>query len=254
MNAMMGAKLRAEFRTPRIGLALQVLIAALAIGTIAGFLFYLFPEIDLNASALFYDGTAFSGLRTPTIGFIRTILLNTNIVIYATALSGLVLAVTLKRSILHVSAPKWFFVLVCLIAGPGFVANTIFKDNWGRARPSHVVEFGGTKAYSAAAMPSDQCERNCSFVAGEASTFYVAFFAAAFVFPAFAGRLIAAGIGAGTLAGLVRMSQGAHFLSDVVFAGVAMAAVVALIQLIFQAVEHNSARQRAEAAGTRTRS
>jgi hypothetical protein len=40
MNVMMGAKLRAEVQTPRIGLALQVLIAALAIETIAGLLFY----------------------------------------------------------------------------------------------------------------------------------------------------------------------------------------------------------------------
>ena len=43
MNVMMGAKLlRADSRTPPIGLALQVLIAALAVGTIAGFPFYLF--------------------------------------------------------------------------------------------------------------------------------------------------------------------------------------------------------------------
>lgn len=52
----------------------------------------------------------------------------------------------------------------------------------------------------------------------------------------------------GTIAGFL------FYPSDVVFAGVAMAAVVALIQLIFQAFEHNSARQRVEAAGTRTRS
>lgn len=42
MNVMMGAKLRAEFQSPRIGLAPQVPIMTLAIGTIAGFLFYLF--------------------------------------------------------------------------------------------------------------------------------------------------------------------------------------------------------------------
>jgi hypothetical protein len=40
MNVMMGAKLRSEIQTPRIGLALQALIAALAVGTIAGLLFY----------------------------------------------------------------------------------------------------------------------------------------------------------------------------------------------------------------------
>ena len=39
MNVMMGAKLRAEVQTPRIEFALQVLIAALAIGTISGLLF-----------------------------------------------------------------------------------------------------------------------------------------------------------------------------------------------------------------------
>ena len=46
-----------------------------------------------------------------------------------------------------------------------------------------------------------------------------------------------AGIIAGSLAGLVRMMQGAHFLSDVIFAAITMALIAAAVQLIFEAVE-----------------
>ena len=31
------------------------------------------------------------------------------------------------------------------IFGCGLIANLYFKDTWGRARPSYIVEFGGEK-------------------------------------------------------------------------------------------------------------
>jgi lipid A 4'-phosphatase len=45
-----------------------------------------------------------------------------------------------------------------------------------------------------------------------------------------------AGVLAGLFSGLVRLSQGAHFLSDIVFAGVVMAATVAGIYLLFDLI------------------
>ena len=61
--------------------------------------------------------------------------------------------------------------LIRFIVGPvigcGLIANFYFKDNWGRARPINIQEFGGEKL-----IPSyniDQCERNCSWISGEAS-------------------------------------------------------------------------------------
>ena len=103
----------------------------------------------------------------------------------------------------------------------------------GRGR-FQIVEFGGTKSYTPPLTPSDQCAHNCSFVAGEASTIYVTFFALAFLFPSRGRQLIAAGIVAGSLAGLVRMAQGAHFLSDVIFAGVTMALTTVALYIVFE--------------------
>ena len=66
----------------------------------------------------------------------------------------------------------WFLVAV-LVVGPGLVANSIFKDNWGRARPREVVELGGTKPFTPPLLPATSCSRNCSFVSGEASSMFV---------------------------------------------------------------------------------
>lgn len=113
------------------------------------------------------------------------------------------------------------FLLMCLALGPGLVVNTIFKDNWGRARPSQVVELGGTKQFTPPLVMSNQCEKNCSFVSGHAS---VGFFIAAFALLAGAKRtrvLIYSGaVVLGLLVGLSRMAMGGHFFSDVIYSGI----------------------------------
>ena len=84
--------------------------------------------------------------------------------------------------------------------------------------------------------PSNQCDYNCTFVSGEASSIYVIFFAAAFLLRRHARRMIALGVVFGSLAGLTRIAQGGHFLSDVVFAGVFMALTAACLQLLFDTI------------------
>lgn len=58
---------------------------------------------------------------------------------------------------------------------------------------------------------------------------FVIFYGVALIIPQWSSILIAAGTVAGIAAGMVRMAQGAHFLSDVVFAGVFMALTVACV-------------------------
>ena len=109
--------------------------------------------------------------------------------------------------------------LIGLIIGPivgsGIIANWYFKDQWGRARPVHISEFGGDKYFTQAFVRSDQCERNCSWISGESS--------AAFSF--FVGTLIlknplffVINLVFGIVVSFCRISMGGHFLSDNLFA------------------------------------
>jgi lipid A 4'-phosphatase len=136
---------------------------------------------------------------------------------------------------------KWFgsaqarcwFMIAALIVGPGIVANLVFKDNMGRARPRDVVEFGGSKVFTPPLVPSRECPRNCSFVSGEASSMFAAFFALALLLPQYRLGLLAAGVTMGIMIGAIRIVQGAHFLSDVLFAGIFMALTVSLLHIAF---------------------
>ena len=49
----------------------------------------------------------------------------------------------------------------------------------GPARPKHIVAFGGSKLFTPALQPTDQCKRNCSFVSGEACSVFAPFYAVA---------------------------------------------------------------------------
>ncbi len=249
MGAMTAAKPQAEFNMRRVSDAWWLLLGAVVVGAIAGVVFSAFPQLDLVTSALFYRGGSFFGKTSTGVEVLRAALLLVNVLICAAAIAGLIISLILKGPWLRISTAKWLLLAVCLAVGPGLVCNYGLKNGWGRARPSHIVEFGGTKVYSPPLTPSDQCTSNCSFVAGEASTIYIAFFAGAFMFPSRARKLIAAGIAAGTFAGLIRMSQGAHFLSDVIFSGIAMALTAGVIQLIFETIE--STRTDSEIKNTR---
>ena len=110
-----------------------------------------------------------------------------------------------------------FFVLAGAL-GPGVLVNLGFKDNWQRARPYQVTEFGGTQQFTRAAVMTDQCDANCSFVSGHvACGFFIA--SLALLHRRRALRWTAAGLLAGGLIGFSRMSDSAHWFSDVLWAG-----------------------------------
>jgi lipid A 4'-phosphatase len=202
-----------------------------AVGGIAGAAFLAAPQIDLAVARAFYSPeTGFVGRDLLGVRALRQAFVVFYFGILALSLAGL--ALTWRRKPLWLSLGKmhWLFLAACLAAGPGLVANLILKDQWGRARPRQVVEFGGNKTFTPPLLPANQCNRNCSFISGEAASTYVVFYAAAALFPQWSVSLIVAGTVGGLLTGLVRMSQGAHFLSDVVFTGVFMALTVLLLR------------------------
>ena len=144
-------------------------------------------------------------------------------------------AARLGRPIAGLGPWHTLFVFAVFILGPGLLANTLLKDHSGRPRPYQVREFGGPLDYVAPLAFDGACARNCSFVSGDASAAF------ALVGPALllprrrraAGVAGAALLGAGV--GLMRMLQGGHFLADVIFAGLVVAATaLALHWAIFR--------------------
>jgi len=216
------------------GLAeLKLAAVAALIGVAAAVIFVGWPDLDLAVARFFYieprhflfnQSVLATGLR---FGF-RLLTWGTAIA----AATGIIVALARQRHLFCLNLAQWIFLALVLITGPGLIANTVLKDNWARPRPLYVVEFGGPDRFTPALERSGSCERNCSFVSGEASATFALGFAIAMLVRRRRASLMAAAVG--SFAGLIRMGQGGHFLSDVVFAGVFMALDVALISwLVF---------------------
>jgi lipid A 4'-phosphatase len=200
--------------TIRAGIVSYVALAALAAAV-----FTLDPRIDLWASGLFYDH-GFVLERSAFFHFLfRLVLVVSDIL--AIGLPVLLLVVLWRRKpLLGFDKRALIFLILAFAIGPGIVVNTVLKDHWGRARPVQVTEFGGSKQFTPALEPANQCPRNCSFPAGHpALGFY--FLSFALLIPAARRRRIAYGavFALGALLGVMRLGQGGHFLSDVVFSG-----------------------------------
>lgn len=108
------------------------------------------------------------------------------------------------------------FLLITLVLGPGLITNTWLKDNSiGRARPVHIVDFGGDRQFTPVLVQSGACERNCSFPSGHAA-FGFYFMVLGWIFSS--RRMVFYGVAIGCFESLGRIIQGGHFFSDVVFA------------------------------------
>lgn len=106
-----------------------------------------------------------------------------------------------------------------LVFGLGLLAHGVLKEHWGRARPVQVSQFGGTAAYTPPWQPAAQCQRNCSFVSGHAGTGFALIALGTLGTVRSRRRWLVLGWSAGLLLGALRIAQGGHFLSDVLFGG-----------------------------------
>ena len=181
-------------------------------------IFVVCPQIDLWAANLFFDPIhRYNYNHTPAVRFIyRSVEILT--VLLSTALLSMLGATWWwKKTVLGLSSKQLLYLILALMLGPGLVVNLFAKNMMGRARPSHIEEFGGSQVFTPAFVLSDQCERNCSFVSGHAALgFYLLSFS--FVLPRHRRKILGASLLYGGTVGVVRMYQGGHFLSDVIFA------------------------------------
>jgi membrane-associated PAP2 superfamily phosphatase len=189
------------------------------------------PDIDLAVAALFYaPGEGFPLAADRTVDTLRDAYAWLFYAACAVATLGL-LGCLLRVENLRTPARVWVFLVALAALGPGVMANTIFKENWGRARPAHVVEFGGQSAHTPPFAFGESCARNCSFVSGEvamaASLAVGALAVFGWMLGSAATRLSAAAAASAFVAGeaYVRMAAGRHFLSDALFAALLTALI-----------------------------
>lgn len=181
-------------------------------------LFVVFPAIDLGVAGWFFVPPHSFTLGETWIGRFFDSDIHFGMewflpVIVAAFVYGLVR----KKPIWNLTPRNFLFVALSIGLGAGLLTNVILKDSWGRARPSQVLEFGGTKQFSPPFMRSTQCDKNCSFVSGDASL-AASFLSFAVIAQRYRRRWWV-GIGTfTTVVGIMRMGRGSHFLSDVVFA------------------------------------
>jgi lipid A 4'-phosphatase len=177
-----------------------------------------FPQIDLAVSALASDGPA----GFPFGGYPAVRLLHEGWTWMSRAIAlALAVFMLLRLAIRSPARPRQLraagFLLLLMLLGPGLLVNAL-KDSWGRARPAQITEFGGAAHFTPFLIPAKECARNCSFPSGHAA---IGFW---FMGPAFIDRRrrtlwFALGILCGLGIGCVRIAQGGHFLSDVLFSG-----------------------------------
>lgn len=187
---------------------------------VAGTIVFRKTNLDLAIQSKYFvppDEWAFNRLPLP-----RLIYHYGNIPALLVSIAGLLLYIFSysKAAILPYRKIGSYLVLAMII-GPGLIANTLLKDNWGRPRPREIVNYGGTYIYEKP-LSIDSSSPGKSFPCGHATTgFYL--FSLAFVLrkwrPHMALGIFYIALVWGTIIGWIRIGMGGHFASDVLWAG-----------------------------------
>lgn len=197
-------------------------------GFFAAAVFHQWPQIDLSTSALFYrpDGGFYLEFD-PWLRGIYLFVTRATRVALVIMLAVFILQLISRMADWRFGQEKLFrrmtpyallYLLMVLAIGPGAGIHYAIKEGFERPRPREVTEFGGKRTYLPAFTVG--VEEGKSFVSGHAA---MGFYLAAFAMLA-RGRwriiLYSLAVVTGCGIGAVRVMQGGHFVSDIVFSGI----------------------------------
>jgi membrane-associated PAP2 superfamily phosphatase len=207
------------------------LIIALSIGFALGLLCAVDPQLDLDLAALGFDSSRhlFVVNAQPWVQHTRTAARIVIALLALPAFLAIVLKLVWPQRRMLIEARAALFLIATLALGPGVLTNLVLKDHWGRPRPIDVQQFGGDYRFEPWWDPRGDCPNNCSFIAGEPSGAFWTLAPAALAPAVLQAPAYAAALAFGVGLGAFRMAAGAHFFSDVVFAGVLTYLLVWLI-------------------------
>ena len=169
--------------------------------------FAIWPGLDLAGARYFYHDGGFFG-RDDLGRFCRDFFRVTPFVVLATY-AALWLAKGLGFRLRWApSGRAMIFLIATMVIGPGLIVNLGFKDHWHRPRPIQTQDFNGPDPFTPWYDDDGACEKNCSFVSGEASTGFWMVAPASVLPPPWRGPAIVAafafGFGAESLAARLR--------------------------------------------------
>jgi len=207
------------------------LVIAFAVAAVVGVVFGVWPDLDLRLAAPFYDPQRHGFWRSFDPVYLRARDVVTWLValVAMPAVVALVLKLVQPRRPLLVPGRAIVLMLLTLALAPGVVANLVLKEHWSRPRPIDVAQFGGDEHFRPWWDPRGDCPKNCSFVGGEASGAFWTLAPAAVVPPQWRALAYGAALLFGAAVSVLRMAAGAHFFTDVVFAGVFTYLVIWLV-------------------------
>jgi membrane-associated PAP2 superfamily phosphatase len=204
------------------------LAVALAVAALVGVVFGVYPQLDLDLAARFYDPAThtFAAFGSDWVVYARDAATWLITLLVAPAFFAVLGKLIVPRRRMLIAGRAALFLMVTLALGPGILANVILKDHSARMRPADVTQFGGRERFTPWWDPRGPCPDNCSFIAGEPSGAFWTLAPAALAPPQWRPLAYAAALAFGAATGVLRMAGGGHFFSDIVFAGVFMFLVV----------------------------
>ncbi len=218
----------------------RITIILLLATLLTSMVFVVFPQADLFISGLFAspDG-GFPLAESGVLNTIREIFIVVMWLFIYAALLFMMCSILLHVP-RNVPLRIWVYPVVVSLAGPLFLVNVILKNNWGRARPFRVEEFGGTLDFTPAYYLSDQCATNCSFTSGEGA----AIATVTIVTGVLLWRTMRHSILLGALVPLfvfgagLRVAMGMHFISDTLLSALFCALIALFFFWIFDIGAH----------------
>jgi membrane-associated PAP2 superfamily phosphatase len=191
-------------------------LLVLAVGTLAAWVF----NLDVAISRLFYEPGATQPWPLEKAAFVRFVYQWGEIPAVVLGMAAcLLIALAARREPERTLNRAGLILLLSLIVGPLLLTNSVLKSYYGRPRPQQVTEFGGTQPFRPVLLPTFDHKQN-SFPSGHVAAAF------AVMLPFFVLRrgdrrwaygALAAGVAYGSVMGAVRIAQGAHFFSDVLW-------------------------------------
>jgi lipid A 4'-phosphatase len=216
----------------------QVLWRLLVATALVHLVFAIWPGVDIAVSRAFLQTDGSFLLANSAFG--EDIRMPIWLASVAVAVAGAVMlcASLLRGRNAQSSWRLWAFVTALYVCGTGLLVNVLLKQNWGRARPVTIQEFGGDRLFTPPFEIAGQCSSNCSFVSGEAASAAAMAIVIAVCFgralpKPWRGMVYGLVAAVYALAAGMRVAAGRHFLSDVVFAGLFMLILARLFYRAF---------------------